>query len=182
MAALPLKTIYRNKVVVVPYVRLPYTDTCKNNDNVRLAIFRDTASGDWTFVTGGCKLDEDNFVSASRELREESRNTLVLSSMHTLFTFSFQSSYRPKEHAAVDAKEKIKVITTYVVYIVKLPMTDMDAYVHSYKNKGVTGKKFTETNNMAFASIQELSTKYKMWSFMKDEIIPKVAFEFTKIF
>lgn len=162
---------YRNKVIVVPYARL------QGNNHAKILLFRDTASGDWTFVTGGCKLKEDHYESARRELLEESRNTLHLSSMQNMFTFSFHSTYRPPAHAATDTK---KVITRYTVYVVKMPIdtqADMDKYEKKYRESKVGKKKaFHETNDVAFVTLNDLLTKkYILWSFMKDEVVPKVV-------
>lgn len=165
---------YRNKVIVVPYARL------QGNNHARVILFKDTSSGDWTFVSGGCKQKEEHFTCASRELIEESKKTLNLANMQNMFTFSFQSTYRPSDHAADDKKRKIKVITRYVVYVVKMPFTTLDElaqFQRNYKASYVGNKKeFNETNDVAFVTPQELLTnKYKLWDFMKKEVVPLVV-------
>ena len=168
------KTTYRNKVIIVPYARL-------SNDNAPLfLLFKDASSGDWTFATGGCKQREDVYSGACRELLEESRNTLLLSSLQNLETFTFQSSFRPPTHAAVDAKYHIKVITRYTVYIGRMPLTssmDINKYKNKYKSSVVgNDKAYNETNDVEFATLTDLLTnKYKLWSFMRDEVVPKIV-------
>lgn len=168
----PQNITYRNKVIVVPYARL------QGNNHIRILIFKDTSSGDWTFVSGGCKQKEDQYMCASRELHEESKKTLQLSNMQNMFVFTFESKHRPVEHALNDAKRNLTVITRHVVYIVKTPFTtlaELTNYQQKYKSSIISGKDFNETNDIAFITPSDLNMKkYKMWDFMQKEVVPKV--------
>ena len=168
------KTTYRYKTIVVPYARM------SGNNHIKIFLFKDRESGDMTFVTGGCKQNEDAYICASRELQEESKNTLTLSSMQNMSVFSFETKYRPPAHAKDDARRNLNnVITKYVVYIIKTPFTseaDLDDYRKSYINSVVgNAKAYNETTDVVFATPNDILTKkYRIWDFLQKEVVPQV--------
>lgn len=162
-----LRPIIRKKVIVIPYVYI--------NARAMFMMFRDTQSGDWTFVTGGCKMNETIYESAARELYEESKSTLTISDMEVKSYFTFASKFRPPEHAKNDARRKQIVTTLYHVYVAKTSVPD--DYRQTYLNMSLqdNGKEFNETNDVAFATLSDLQTnKYKMWDFMYNEVVPRL--------
>jgi len=164
---------YRQKTIVVPYARMA------GNNHLRIFLFKDTKSGDWTFVSGGCKQKEDPYMCATRELFEESKKTLALSEMQNMSIFTFESGHRPAEHAKDDAKRRMTVVTRYVVFIVKTPYStdeELADYRKRYTSSFVgKAKAFNETNDVVFVSPNELvSKKWGMWDFMQNEVVPKV--------
>lgn len=172
-----MRTIYRNKTIVVPYARMT------GNNHIKIFLFRDTKSSEFTFISGGCKQNEDAYVCATRELLEESKNTLDLGQLQNMTVFTFESKYRPPEHARDDAKKKINVvITRYVVYIVKTPFKtegELLEYRAKYANSIVgNAKAFNETNDVVFATPNNMNN-YNLWDFMRKEVVPQVLPYFT---
>lgn len=166
--------IYRTKAIVVPFARL------HNSNQITLPLFRDTSTGEWTFVSGGCKPNEDAHMCAARELQEESRNTLDMSQMTPVRTLRFNSSYRPPAHLARDVKKKIKVITRCTVFVVQLPfstLSELANFADKYRTSIVSKKReFNETNDVDFVTLSELEAEQlNLWSFMRDEVVPPVV-------
>lgn len=164
-----MRPITRNKVIVIPYVYI---------NAPMFMLFKDTQSGDWTFVTGGCKMNETAYESAARELYEESRSTLSISNMDIKSYFTFVSRFRPPEHAKNDIRRREIVTTTYHVYVAKTSVSDdyRQIYLQAKNNVKDTRKEFTETNDVVFATLSDLQTnKYKMWDFIYDEVVPRLT-------
>ena len=168
-----MKLTYRYKSVIVPYAVLPGND-------IRFILFKDTNSGDWTFVSGGCKQREDPYICATRELFEESKRKLVMSEACSVTSFVFDSLYRPRAHVIDDKKRNLKIVTRHVVYLVHTPFTTLGQllkYQQRYRKSVVSRKKkeFNETTDVMFATLGELSTSVKMWEFMQYEVVPLVV-------
>jgi len=131
------REVTRIKTIVVPYIDMP-------NGNHLLLLVRDKRSGEYAFVTGGCKKNENSFMCGQRELQEETNGLFQFDLAKTPVKMeSFYTAFRPEEHKRQDQKQNIHVRTFY--HMILYPVEDSMYKFHSQiipNNKEVTELRF----------------------------------------
>lgn len=155
-----LKTKVRRKVLVVPYVFLP-------SNKIKLVMFKDTQTGEWTLMSGGCKQKESFLECGHRELSEESNNAVEFSKIYD--TFAFTTSYRPPRFQLEDETKGLKILSKYTVYLFEISCAQFNMYCKNYyktKNK--------ETTDMKLCDIDKIAKDPSVWEFIRKTCIPRI--------
>lgn len=159
----------KHKVLVVPFM----TDT---NGRVRFVVVKERRFNEWSFVCGNCKKNEiSNPVKAAlRELREETLDTLVISS-----PFKYMFKYSPTVVKRTDIGEEGEDVLFHVFLFniqgIKPPGVIKNYYTRRKQNYKSSNRDYTETMGIAFMTITDLSRK-KMWPFLVSRFINNQKF------
>ena len=186
---------YRYKSIVIPYIKT------KDNDRSYVLV-KDKTSEDLTFVVGGCKENEipkkkvrdstfysdyDSYKTcALRELNQESRGVFKNVSKEALKQgFKFSSNERFNDEKNKDAEEGAIVTMRYTVYYLPLDLpkeafkkeNGTNGYIVKQFNKTKPKKndpEYNETSGIVLKTKHELEESKKLWSFMKERVLPKL--------
>ena len=111
----------RYKSIVIPYIETTYNKKTTKS----FVLVKDTANNEYTFVVGGCKLNEQMETCALRELKEETRGIFGnISKDKLVWGFQFDSKERSPAEKRKDEKEGVDVTMIYTVYY--LPLMGMN--------------------------------------------------------
>jgi hypothetical protein len=168
------KTVIRNKVLCVPYV-------ITMQKRVRFLIVKDAAFQEYTFISGGLKRNEPPAVGAMRELREETRDAVIISlTQWNHRTFKLVTDSREPKERDMDKARGERVLTTYHVFVVDITNYKSIANIlDGFKKSTKTGKAYMECDAIAFETLDQLK-KRNLWSFIKSVVLPNP--EFKKIY
>ncbi len=152
---------YRYKSIVIPKIGDKYI------------VVKDKKSGEYTFIGGGCKLRETSVQCALRELAEETRNSVIMNpSLLRGPTFTFESRARSPKELLSDKNQGVYVTMVYSVYVVSINESFEEIKRLYYKNKFVNNN---ETSGIFSMSYQQLVESPRVWQFMRDNILPRLA-------
>lgn len=164
----------RKKVLIVPYLRqLDKT----GNDIVRLVIFRDTKTGEWTLLSGGCKMKEDYVECAIRETHEETYGSFHLDKFNKdcFSNFRFITDYRPEELRTKDKDRRI--LSEYFVLACEITHKEYEACKNEYMQLLEQQKYPGETQGVSLYDTRRGEKEggaEKLWDFMEQECIGHV--------
>jgi hypothetical protein len=182
---------YRYKSIVIPYIKT------KDNDKTyrSYVLVKDKTFKDLTFVVGGCKqkeipkksvrdstfyTDYDSYKTcALRELEQESRGVFGNVSKKALKQgFKFSSNERFNDEKNKDAEEGVVVTMRYTVYYLPLDLSEkaFKDIVKQFKNTKPkkNDPEYNETSDIVLKTKSELEESKKLWSFMKERVLPKL--------
>ena len=170
-----LKIVIRKKVLVVPYTWV-YSHLQSINPQLHLLLLKDTPSNDWTLMSGGCKMNEDPFLCAKRELSEETNGVLDLPT--NVQYFSFKTWYRPQEILQDDIKRGLRVLSHYHVFLYEFPCGHFPLIQQKYLNAPVKNK---ETIDIKLFPFHELNkNNILIWDFIRFVCVPHLHKFFMK--
>lgn len=162
---------FRRKVIVIPYVR--------SKNKILMMIVKDKLHGEWTFISGGCKLYESNEQSASRELREETRAAVQLDLTSCSYTkFTIQTDYREPAELAQDGLSK--VVTHYNIYLIDITdYKSIPAIVRSFRRRsGCVRGVYDENSDIQFISLAAFARRHNVWPFIKKVVLRDPGFRY----
>ena len=161
----------RQKVMVVPFI----TDA---HGRVRFVVVKEGRYNEWTFVCGNCKKNETSnpLKTALRELREESKDTMVLSTpLRYIFKYT-PMIITEKEMTGGKGNQPI----LFHVFIFNVQGIKPTGVIKNYYTRMKCGYKknninYVETIGIAFMTITDLARK-KMWPFVITKLINNQQF------
>ena len=151
----------RRKTLVIPVINNKYIVTKYKN------------KGETTFISGGCKTNENIRNCAGKELGEESRYSIKNRNFKKNFTFNVGPKYRSPEELAQNKNRKIVVVTTYHTFFLKPTKTFKNIYnnFHKFIPRTKTEK---EMSNIMLMSLNNLNKNSKLWVIMKNKVLPEL--------
>jgi 8-oxo-dGTP pyrophosphatase MutT (NUDIX family) len=162
---------YRKKIIIIPYI------VYKKKSH--LMMVKDKKFNEWTFVTGGCKLNEQFNLCALRELYEETNGVLDLRN-HVNIDINKFYSYRFIHEISKDF-----VIMDYKVFFVPL-----HRFGYDIKSAKTLEKKFykisndlpefNETTCLKFFELSKVYTIKNIWKLIKEKVLHDERFEYYK--
>ena len=163
----------RYKSIVIPYIETRYN----NRTSTSYVLVKDAKFNEYTFIVGGCKKNEQATTCALRELKEETRGILGNVSRHALDVgFQFDSKERSAAERKKDAIEGVDVTMRYTVYYLRLDMTKTAFNDIRERFTKMRPKKAenNETSDIVLKTKHELEESNKLWSFMKERVLPRL--------
>ena len=156
----------KHKVMVVPFI----TDT---HGRVRFLVVKEGRYNEWSFVCGNCKKNEvsNPLKTALRELREESRDTMVLASP-LKYIFKYTSMVIKEEELGGQGGHEPILFHIFVFNVQGIrPAGVIKNYYSRYKQRYKRNNiNYNETIGIAFMTITDLTRK-KIWQFVMAKLI-----------
>lgn len=163
--------MYRSKVLVVPYVKLPGND-------ILFLLAKDRKHGEWTFISGTCRKRcmEHPIQCATRELKEETKETV-----------SIDISKWPHKHIVIDttyyepepdgSMPKHTIHTAYHCYFINI--TDYEntheEIKAAFEASTKKGKHYNENSEIDFRPLADFS-KIHFWRFLSSVVFEDAQF------
>ena len=153
----------RFKAIVIPKIGNKYV------------VVKDKKYGEYTFVIGGCKLNEPSTACALRELAEETRNAVSINaSLMQKPSFTFESRDRSPSELRNDKRKGVVVTMWYNVFVVPLEASFEQIERNYHAHKFTNNKAYAETSGIYLMTLSELMKSEKTWRMMKDNVLPKL--------
>lgn len=162
---------YRKKIIIIPYIVYKKVS--------HLMMVKDKKFNEWTFVTGGCKPNEQFNLCALRELYEETNGVLDLR-QHVGIDINRFYSYR-----FIHEISKDYVIMDYKVFFVPLHRFGYDIKSAKkleqqfFKMKNDLPE-FNETNCLKFFELNHVYNIKNIWKLIKEKVLYNERFEYYK--
>jgi 8-oxo-dGTP pyrophosphatase MutT (NUDIX family) len=143
----------------------------------KLVVVRDS-SGDLTFPGGGCRYGSNTRVCAVKELEEETKKTIKKNVRNLRPLFMFTSKLRSEKEQLSDKNEGIDVTSEYHVFGV--PVENFEQIRKNYysqkllSNTEKKNKKFMETIGIHLMSLNNLRSKKRVYSIVKNNILKRL--------
>ena len=160
----------KEKVLVVPFI----TDS---HGRVRFLVVKEARYDEWTFVCGNCKHGEKSnpLNTALRELREETKDTLVVSTP-LKYIFKYKSFVTTDKGVCSHKHQQI----LFHVFVINIQGINSGGIIKNYYTRMKTGYKSTqrcymETIGISFMTITDLSTK-RLWPFIINNVLYNDSF------
>jgi ADP-ribose pyrophosphatase YjhB (NUDIX family) len=165
-----LKKIIRQKVLVIPYMK-------SATGILRYLIVKDRVCDEYTFISGCVKKAELVQSCAVRELKEETREAVVIQlDRFQIKRFVVETVSREPEEIKKDLMKREKIITVYHVFMIDISnYKSPTELLNTFKTSKKTSKAYNENSEMTFATLDQFKTK-KMWSFIRNEILSDARF------
>ena len=160
----------KHKVMSIPFI----TDS---HGRVRFVVVKEGLYNEWSFVSGNCRKNERSnpLKTALRELREETKDTLVLSSpLRYIFKYA-PMIINEKELGGKGDDDILFHIFVFNIQGIKPAGVIKNYYTRmktSYKHNNLN---YNETIGIAFMTITDLARK-KMWPFIISRLINNQTF------
>jgi len=132
-----MKSVYRKKVVVIPYT-----------SNGQFLFVKDRKTTEWGFICGGVKRNEREYYAANRELREETSNLFHSIPFHDCFVYKYVNDYRPLELLETDKLRCEKVISYYEIFMFKVDNLDIKDFKSNDEILDIKFSFFDEVDNV----------------------------------
>ena len=163
----------KHKVMIIPFI----TDS---HGRVRFVVVKEGRYNEWSFVCGNCRKNEINnpLKTALRELREETKDTMVLSSpLKYIFKYS-PMTITENEISGQDEDKDEKIL--FHIFIFNVQGMKPAGVIKNYYTRLKSGykcynKNYIETIGIAFMTITDLTRK-KMWPFVISKLINNQSF------
>ncbi len=167
----PEKTVLRHKVLCIPYL---ITVTKR----VRFLVVKDATFQEYTFVSGGLKRNELPATGAMRELREETKDAVMIALTrwnHKMFKL-MTDSREPREQD-LDRLRNEKVLTVYHVFVVDITNYKTIAkMMEDFKHSSRTGKAYLECDALCFDTLEQMKAR-KLWAFIRNNVLNNADFK-----
>ena len=158
--------------MVIPFI----TDS---HGRVRFVVVKEGLYNEWSFVCGNCRKNEVNnpLKTALRELREETKDTMVLSSpLKYIFKYTSMPIIEKEINGKKDANEPILFhVFVFNVQGIKPAGVIKNYYTRLKNNYKCYNRNYIETIGIAFMTITDLTRK-KMWPFVISKLINNQQF------
>lgn len=144
--------------MIVPY--------CIIRGLLYVMMFHDARYDEWTFISGGKKLNENFHASAARELYEETRGVIKV----TEDMMRSALSYELKVSHSSDTKRGFQLLTTYRVYFVPLNViteTTMRSLEDVFRKTVPQCKEMNENDECRFFRYKDFKHLPRVWDFIQ---------------
>ena len=159
------------KVIVAPFYK-------KDND-IFFLIVKDRTHKEWTFITGGCKLHEDDLQSALRELLEETKNIVSLEpDVQSIKRIEFSTTYREPHQRIRDKIKGENIVTLYSMFfidITNIKSSPMELRNQFRSIKNLRGA-YNENLDITFETLDAFLRKNYVWRFIKQVVVKVPVF------
>lgn len=166
----------RHKAIAIPLSQV--------NNVPHFLVVHDRRYKEWTFVTGGCRRREiyNPIRCALRELEEETRGLLNLKG-GSYSHFKFTNNLAEQR----DIEDGVDVLNHYHVYVLNLPMTQLEHsnFVTKFideRNKMDNHqipfrKNYDENDDCMFGTLQSIVELPNVWTMIRNQVINNPAFK-----
>lgn len=144
------------KIMLVPYIR--------ENENVKVLTLLDSRYNEWTFLSGCCERNENDYDTITRELHEELEGLMNIDLSSTDLSIS---SFK-----FTDIEHKRKMF--YTVYFIDITKTHIKTYKKIEDNYNLlkkNQKKCNENEKIVFQQFTEFIDCKNIWSVVKNRIV-----------
>ena len=161
-----ISKIVCRKVIVAPFF--------KKDNQVYFLIVKDRTHKEWTFITGGCKLHEDDLQSALRELLEETKNIVCLDpAPQFIKRIEFSTTYREPHQRIRDKAKGESIVTLYSMFFIDI--TNIQSSPLELRNKFRSIKNlrgaYNENLDITFETLDSFLKKNYVWRFIKQIVV-----------
>lgn len=162
------------KVIVAPFY--------KKDSDIHFLIVKDRTHKEWTFITGGCKLHEDDLQSALRELLEETKNIISLNpDVQPTRRIEFSTTYREPHQRVRDKMKGETIVTMYSMFFIDI--TNLKSSPVELRNqfrsiKNLRGA-YNENLDITFETLDAFLKKNYVWRFIKQVVVKIPVFGST---
>ena len=155
----------RRKAVVVPFI-----PAC-GDDPPRFMLVRDRATGEWGFVSGGCRSNEDFEEGGARELEEETRGAVRRHALHRPMSFDLHTrSAVPHRQRRDGAAAEARVIHTHSrVFVFALHECE-HAIARDFHARPPRTRAEAETDDICVATLEQMDAM-NMWAEARERIV-----------
>lgn len=156
----------RRKAVVVPFI-----PACGDNPP-RFMLVRDRATGEWGFVSGGCRSNEDFEEGGARELEEETRGAVRRHALHRPMSFDLHTRsevpHRQRRDGVAVAEGRV-IHTHSRVFVFALHECE-HAIARDFHARPPRTRAEAETDDICVATLEQMGTM-NMWDEAKERIV-----------